>query len=123
MLLSFRRTRTIVGTVVASVLILIGMWMERFLIIIPTLTHPRLPVDLPFTIGTYQPTSAEWAIMAASAAAIALLYLIFLKLFPIVPVWEIREEREQEREERERKEKESRQPLGPEVSPKSLPAR
>jgi Ni/Fe-hydrogenase subunit HybB-like protein len=80
--------------VVASVLILIGMWLERFLIIVPTLAHPRLPIDLPSTIGTYRPTSAEWTIMAASAAAIALLYLIFIKLFPIVPVWEIREERE-----------------------------
>jgi len=100
LMLTFRRTRTIVGTVVASILILVGMWMERFLIIIPTLTHPRLPIDLPFTIGKYRPTSAEWAIMAASAAAIALLYLIFIKLFPIVPVWEIREEREHEREKR-----------------------
>ena len=96
LLLSWRRTRTIVGTVVASGLILVGMWLERFLIIIPTLTRPRLPADLPFTTGTYRPTSAEWAIMAASAAAIALLYLIFIKLFPIVPVWEIRQEREQE---------------------------
>jgi len=96
LMLSFRRTRTIVGTVVASVLILAGMWLERYLIIIPTLTHPRLPVDLPFTIGAYRLTSAEWAIMAASAAAIALLYLIFIKLFPIVPVWEIREERDRE---------------------------
>lgn len=98
--LSFRRTRTIVGTVVASVLILTGMWLERFLIIIPTLTRPRLPIDLPFTIGTYKASGDEWAIMAASAAAIALLYLIFIKLFPIVPVWEIREEREHEREKR-----------------------
>lgn len=96
LLLSWRRTRTIVGTVVASGLILVGMWLERLLIIIPTLTRPRLPADLPFTIGTYRPTSTEWAIMAASAAAIALLYLIFIKLFPIVPVWEIRQEREQE---------------------------
>jgi molybdopterin-containing oxidoreductase family membrane subunit len=98
MMLTFRRTRTIVGTVVASVLILVGMWLERFLIIVPTLTRPRLPLDLPFTIGTYKASSAEWAIMAASAAAIALLYLIFIKLFPIVSVWEIREEREHERE-------------------------
>jgi molybdopterin-containing oxidoreductase family membrane subunit len=96
LLLSFRRTRTVAGTVTASTLILVGMWLERFLIIIPTLTHPRLPADLPFTIGRYQPSGTEWTLMAASIAAIALLYLIFIKLFPIVPVWEIREERERE---------------------------
>jgi molybdopterin-containing oxidoreductase family membrane subunit len=96
LVLSSRRTRTITGTVFASVLILIGMWLERYLIIIPTLTRPRLPVDLPFTVGTYGPTSAEAAIMAASAAGIALLFLFYIKLFPIVPVWEIRKEQERQ---------------------------
>jgi molybdopterin-containing oxidoreductase family membrane subunit len=98
LILIFRRGRTIAGTVIASISVIIGMWLERFLIIVPTLTHPRLPVDLPRTVGAYQATSAEWAIMAASAAAIVLLYVIFLKLFPIVPVWEVREEREREKE-------------------------
>ena len=92
LILIFPRGRSIVGTVVASVSILIGMWLERFLIIVPTLTRPRLPADLPFTVGVYRPTSTEWLIMAASAAAIVLMYLLFLKLFPIVSVWEMREE-------------------------------
>jgi molybdopterin-containing oxidoreductase family membrane subunit len=98
LILVFPRGRSIVGTVVASVSILAGMWLERFLILIPTLTRPRLPADLPFTVGVYRPTGVEWAMMAASAAAIALLYLLFIKLFPIVSVWEIREEREHEKE-------------------------
>ncbi|MGQ9554852.1 MAG: NrfD/PsrC family molybdoenzyme membrane anchor subunit [Anaerolineae bacterium] len=97
LILIFPRGRSIAGTVVASVSILIGMWLERFLIIIPTQTRTRLPADLPFTVGIYRPTSTEWLIMAASAAAIVLLYLLFIKLFPIVSVWENREEREEER--------------------------
>jgi Ni/Fe-hydrogenase subunit HybB-like protein len=97
LILIFPRGRTIVGTVVASASIIIGMWLERFLILIPTLTRPRFPADLPFGVGTYSPTQVEWMIMAASAAGIILLYLFYIKLFPIVSIWEIREEQEHEK--------------------------
>jgi molybdopterin-containing oxidoreductase family membrane subunit len=96
LILIFPKGRTVAGTVIASLSILVGMWLERFLIIIPTLTRPRLPADLPFNVGVYSPTGVEWKIMAGSAATIVLMYLLFMKLFPIVPVWEIREEREAE---------------------------
>jgi molybdopterin-containing oxidoreductase family membrane subunit len=81
------RLRTIWGTVIASTSVVIGMWLERYLIIVPTLTRPRLP----YGIGAYTPTWVEWAIMAASTAAIILLYTLFIKFFPIVSVWELEE--------------------------------
>jgi molybdopterin-containing oxidoreductase family membrane subunit len=96
LILIFPRGRKIPGTVIASVSVLIGMWLERYLIIVPTLARPRLPSDLPHTIGIYIPTSTEWIMMAASAAAIVLIFLFLIKLFPIISVWEIREEREEE---------------------------
>jgi Ni/Fe-hydrogenase subunit HybB-like protein len=102
LILIFPRFRKIPGTVVVSVSVLIGMWLERYLIIVPTLARPRLPSDLPHTIGIYIATSTEWIIMAASAAAIVLIYLFMVKLFPIISVWEIREEREEEKEKLER---------------------
>ncbi len=92
LILFSRRTRTIAGTVVASVAVNIGMWLERLMIIVPTLTRPRLP----YRLGIYQPTWVEWAIMAGSAAAIILLYVLFTKFFPIVSVWELEEEEEHE---------------------------
>jgi molybdopterin-containing oxidoreductase family membrane subunit len=91
-----RRTRTVWGTVIASIAVIIGMWLERFLILVPTLSRPRLPADLPFTVGVYQPTIVEWTIMAACVAGIVLMYMMFVKLFPIVTLWEVREEREEE---------------------------
>jgi len=93
-LLAFRRTRTIAGTVIAGVSVNIGMWLERLMIIVPTLTRPRMPIG----IGQYTPTWVEWAIMAASAAGIILLYMLFTKLFPIVSIWEIGEDTETVRE-------------------------
>jgi Ni/Fe-hydrogenase subunit HybB-like protein len=90
LLLFSRRTRTITGTVIAAVMIVIGMWLERFTIIIPSPTRPRLP----YGIGFYHPTWVEVSIMAASFAAFILLYVLFAKVFPIVSIWEVREGRE-----------------------------
>jgi Ni/Fe-hydrogenase subunit HybB-like protein len=82
--------RTVAGTVVASVTVLIGMWLERFTIVIPTLVNPRLPYER----GVYQPTWVEFSLTAGCFAAFILLYAVFSKLFPIVSIWEIREGRE-----------------------------
>lgn len=84
------RTRTIAGSVIASLSVTVGMWLERFTIVVPTLLNPRLPLQVSF----YRPTWVEWSIMAGDFAMFVLLYLIFSKLFPIVSIWEIREGRE-----------------------------
>lgn len=85
-----RRTRTITGTVVASVSVCIGMWLERFTIVVTTLVNTRLP----WQRGLYFPTWIEWSLTAAFFVSFILLYMIFTKLFPIVSIWEIREGRE-----------------------------
>jgi len=89
-ILSNRFTRTITGTVIVSVGINIGMWVERFTVVVPSQTRPRLP----YGIGVYMPTWEEWAITAASFAFFALLYTLFTKVFPVVAVWEVHEARE-----------------------------
>ena len=85
--LSNRRTRTVVGTIITAVLINIGMWLERFNIVVPTLTRPRLPTP----ISAYSPTWAEWSILLGSFAMFAMLYVLFSKIFPIISIWEVRE--------------------------------
>jgi len=92
-ILLFNKTRTIAGTVIASILIVVGMWLERFLIILPTLSRPRLSPP----VGFYTPTWVEIAITAAAFAIFALLYVVFSQLFPIISIWEVREGREKER--------------------------
>ena len=89
-ILAVRKWRTIRGTVMASVSIVLGMWLERFVIIVPTLTKQRMPVDQAF----YIPTWVEWSILAGCISLFMLLYALFTKVFPIVPVWEMREGRE-----------------------------
>lgn len=90
-ILSNRRTRTIVGTVIASISVNIGMYLERFIIVVPSLSQPRLPHSGSIV---YSPTWVEWSILAGSFAAFMLLYVLFTKLFPIVSIWEVQEGRE-----------------------------
>ena len=84
-LLGIRRLRSIRTATIASVTVLIGMWLERFLIIIPTLSFGRLPAAW----GRYSPTWVEISITVSTFAAMAVLYLIFAKLFPIISIWEL----------------------------------
>ena len=88
--LSNPRTRTIAGAVVVSVFVNIGMWLERYIVIIPPLARPRLG-----GIGSYIPTWVEWAITIGCFAFFVLLYTLFTKLFPVVAVWEMHEARQQ----------------------------
>jgi molybdopterin-containing oxidoreductase family membrane subunit len=85
-ILSNPRTRSIVGCVIASAGVVVGMWLERFLIVVPSLTHKQLP----YSWGTYSPTPVEIAIMAATFAAMVLLYALFAKFVPIISIWEMK---------------------------------
>jgi Ni/Fe-hydrogenase subunit HybB-like protein len=89
-LLANRRTRgTVWGCVVASISVTIGMWLERFLIVVPSLSNPRLPL----TASSYIPSWVEWSLFAGFLSIFILLYGIFTKFFPIVSIWEIHEGR------------------------------
>ncbi|HLE81098.1 MAG TPA: NrfD/PsrC family molybdoenzyme membrane anchor subunit [Dehalococcoidia bacterium] len=94
-ILGRRQTRTVTGTVVASLSVLVGMWLERFTIVVPTLSHPRVPWDKVF----YSPTWVEISITLGFSATFIFLYMLFTKFFPIVSIWEIREGRERALEE------------------------
>jgi molybdopterin-containing oxidoreductase family membrane subunit len=89
-ILANNRTRNVTGTVIASISVNIGMWLERFTIVVPTLMHPRLPYEL----GVYSPSWVEWAILIGCFALFAMIYMVFTKMFPIVSLWEVQEGRE-----------------------------
>ncbi len=85
-ILSFRKLRTISGCVVASCGVVVGMWLERFLIVVPSLSHKYLP----YSWGHYRPRTVEIIITVATFAAMTLLYTLFAKLVPIISVWELK---------------------------------
>lgn len=72
---------------VLSVLINIGMWFERYVIIVGGLSREYDPA----VWGVYTPNAAELTIVAGSFGLFAMLFLIFIKLFPVIAISEIKE--------------------------------
>ncbi len=89
-LLSNPKTRKIKGILIAAISVVIGMWLERLIIVMPSLANPRLP----YPTGIYIPTLTEWGLFAGGVAVFILGYLLFAKFFPVISVWEVQEGRE-----------------------------
>ncbi|MEE8256811.1 MAG: NrfD/PsrC family molybdoenzyme membrane anchor subunit, partial [Acidobacteriota bacterium] len=85
-ILAIRQLRTIKGTLIASLFVIVGMWLERFLIVVPSLSFKHLP----YAWGDYRPSWVEITILAGTFAAMILLYLLFSKLVPIISIWELK---------------------------------
>ena len=78
---------TIARAVGASTLVIAGMWLKRFLIVVPGMAEPIMPWDW----GRYSPTWVEVTITIGSAAAIPLILIIFFRFFPVMSVHEMEE--------------------------------
>ena len=72
---------------VVSVLVLIGMWFERFNIIVPSLAHDFYP----YTWGLFFPRVVDSTITTASFAWFFLLFLGFIKVMPSMSIVEVKE--------------------------------
>jgi len=83
--------RSIAPIVVASILVNVGMWIKRYLIVTPTLQTPFLPAEAAGASTSYFPTPVEWLVTAGALAFFLLLYTLFSKVIPIVSVWETAE--------------------------------
>ena len=87
--LFFRKVRTHIGTLfVISLFVNVGMWLERYVIIVASLSHDFNPSVWP---GLYRPTWVEVAITAGAMAWFFFLFLLFVKNFPAVSMTEIKE--------------------------------
>lgn len=85
-LLGIRRFRRLPTIVVASVAVIVGMWLERFLIIVPSLGHKHLS----YTWASYSPMPVEILITSATFAAMVLFFSLFAKFVPALSIWELR---------------------------------
>ncbi len=90
-ILSFKRTRRVPGILIASIAVVIGMWLERLNIVVPSLANPRLP----YPAGFYVPSLVEWAMFAGGIATFILGFVLFARFFPLISIWELKEGREE----------------------------
>ena len=72
---------------IVSVVINIGMWLERFVIIIGPLSHEYIPYDW----GRYWPSWVEWGILLGSFSFFFFLFLLFVKFLPSLSITEMKE--------------------------------
>jgi len=82
------KAHLIKSTVIASSFVLFGMWLERWNILMPTLTHARL---MPYT--SYHPTVTEIALTISTFGILTIMFVVFYKFFPSISVWEVEEGR------------------------------
>ena len=98
-ILFFKKFRTIKSITFAAVVAILGLYMNRYLIIVPTLETPYLPIqdNRPEFIH-YTATWIEWALSFAGIAAFILFFILIMRLVPIIPMSGIIDyEREQKR--------------------------
>ena len=96
LILIFKSGRKPLPAFIAGLLVVIGSWFKRYLIVTPTLLHPFLPMhDVPENYKHYFPSWEEWAIAIGSLAGALLIVTIFARIFPIIPIHETIIETEQ----------------------------
>ncbi len=86
-ILASKRFCTVRGISIASICVLLGMWLERLNIVAPTLENPAVP----FPAHYYFPTWVEWGVFAWGIGVFCLGFLVFAKFFPLISIWEIEE--------------------------------
>lgn len=88
-ILLFKKGRKPLPMFIAGVMVVVGAWFKRYLIVTPTLLHPFLPMhNVPAAYRHYFPSWEEWAIAFGSLAGSLLVITIFARIFPIIPIQE-----------------------------------
>jgi len=83
----FRRVRnSYVGMIFVSIAVTVGMWFERFVIIVVSLHHDFLPSSW----HNYIPTVVDFGILAGSFGMFFMLVLLFARVLPVIATTEVK---------------------------------
>lgn len=86
-LLWFQRIRSSLGWLfLISIIVSIGMWLERFIIIPVSLTRDFLPSSW----GMYYPTFWDWSTFIGTLGLFTTLLFLFIRLLPMISIFEMR---------------------------------
>jgi molybdopterin-containing oxidoreductase family membrane subunit len=87
-----RMRRSALAGVIAGSFILVGMWEERFMIIVSSLNRDFLPSAWAF----YFPTWVDWALLLGSIGLFWFLFFAFLRWVPWVAIHEVKRDRHEQ---------------------------
>lgn len=86
-ILFFKKLRSIKTITFAAIIAIVGLWFNRYIIIVPTLETPYLPIqDTRPEYLHYTATWIEWSLSFAGVAAFILMFILLMRLVPIIPM-------------------------------------
>jgi Ni/Fe-hydrogenase subunit HybB-like protein len=86
-LLWIKKLRTnLLFTFILSIVINIGMWFERFVIIVTSLHRDFLPSS--WTM--YKPTIVEYGLIIGTLGIFFTAFLLFIRVFPVISIFEVK---------------------------------
>ena len=93
--LLFKKGRKPLPMFIIGLLVVVGSWWKRYLIVTPTLLHPFLPIQgVPEKWHHYFPSLHEWVITIATLAMAFLIITFLVRYLPIIPIQRTGEELE-----------------------------
>jgi len=95
-LLVFKQMRKPLPMLLISIAVLIGAWFKRYIIVVPTMEHPYLPIqNVPLNWKIYTPTFTEILITIAPMILVLIIVTVLSKVIPIIPIQETIEHHEE----------------------------
>lgn len=86
-ILLFKKGRKPLPMFYVGLLVVLGSWWKRFLIVTPTLLSPFLPMQgVPESWHHYMPSLHEWLITAGTLAMALLIVTILVRYLPVIPI-------------------------------------
>ncbi|HKB11107.1 MAG TPA: hypothetical protein VKD69_10645, partial [Vicinamibacterales bacterium] len=83
----FRRVRSSVAALfVIAIIVNIGMWLERFIIVVTSLHRDFVPAAW----GNYAPTFWDWSTFIGTIGLFLSLLFLFLRFLPMISIAEMR---------------------------------
>ncbi len=83
----FRKVRTSpLGLFIVSLIVSVGMWLERFVIVVTSLTRDFLPASW----GPYKGTIWDWGTFIGTMGLFLTLFFLFIRILPAISIFEMR---------------------------------
>jgi len=95
-LLLFKSGRKPLSMFIIGMMVVVGSWWKRYIIVTPTLLHPFLPIEgVPESWHHYFPSMHEWLITASNLATALLIITLMVRFIPVVPIQRTADEGEE----------------------------
>lgn len=95
LVLLFKKGRKPLPMLFVGILVVLGSWWKRYIIVTPTLLHPFLPIQgVPESWHHYFPSLHEWLITSATLAMAFLIITLLVRYLPVIPIQRTADEKE-----------------------------